>query len=60
MREGSEIAARADRALRGHDRMHAAVDHRDQQIESRGPHAAVALRENVGPQQHEPARIGLA
>ena len=41
--EGREVAARADRALRGHDRVDAAVEHLDEPLEGLEAHAGEAL-----------------
>jgi len=48
-----EIAARAERSLLRDDRMHARVQHPDQQIERAGPDAGIATGERVGPHQHD-------
>ena len=58
--EGRQVAARPDRALRGHDGVDAAVEQRDQQLEGLEADAGEALGQDVGAQQHERARLRLA
>ena len=60
MSEGGEIAAGPDRSLRGDERMDAAVQHLDQQLERLETHAREAARQHVRAQQHERARLRLA
>jgi hypothetical protein len=55
VRERREIAARTDGAARGHPRVHARVEHRDEPLERFEPDARVALREHVRAQRHQRA-----
>ena len=50
--QGSKVAARADRAAARHHGMHAAIEHREEQIECLQPNPRKAFRENVGSQRH--------
>ena len=58
VRERGEVAARAHRALRGDDRVHAPVEHRDQSLERLEANSRETFREDVRAQQHE--RPGVA
>ena len=55
MRERREVAGGADRAAARHDRQHAAVEQREQQLDGLDPRARVALRERVRAQEHRRA-----
>ena len=55
VRERGEVAARADRAARGHDRMHAGIEQRDERVERLDSDAGVALREHIRTQRHDRA-----
>ncbi len=57
MGERGEIAASADRALRGDDGVHAAIQHQRERLGDQGADAAVAERERVGAQGHDDARL---
>ena len=58
MGERGEIARRADRALRRHDRRDAARKHRFEERERRRPHARRALRQRAELQRHHEPRRG--
>ena len=55
MRERREVAARPDRAARGHPRQHAAVQALEQQLDGHDARAGEPLRERVRAQQHRGA-----
>ena len=52
MRQRRQVARRSHAALGRHARMHAGVEHRDEELRQAGPHAARAPHEHVGTQQH--------
>ena len=53
VRERREVAGGADRALRGHDRMDACVDEREQPLDHDRAHARETAREARGLQHHD-------
>ena len=55
MRQGREIAARADRAAARHARMHAPVEQVEEALERGSANAGVALGEHVRAQRHRRA-----
>jgi hypothetical protein len=55
VRERREIAAGADRAAAGHERVHMRVQQIEQAIERAAANAGVALGEDVGAQRHHRA-----
>ena len=59
MRQRREIAARADRSFLGNDRVDAAIQHRDKQLDDLQPDPAKAEREDVGSEQHHRAHFRL-
>ena len=58
VRQRREIARRADRALRGHDRQHVRVQQREQHVGDERPRAGEAGREAVGLEQQHPPHDG--
>jgi hypothetical protein len=49
--EGSKVARRTDAALRGHDRVHAPLEHVAEPLDELGPAARVAESKGVGAQE---------
>ena len=64
MSQWSQVAARADRAARGHAGKDATVETVDQELDGRRPGAGVPFRERVRAKQHrgpdDVVRVGLA
>src|SRR5579863_9071796 len=60
MREGSEVAGRADGALRRNHRVNFCVEHRAQDFDSFGADAAESFGERVGAEKNHRARFGFA
>ncbi len=52
MRQRSQIAARANAALRGNERSHAAIEHLAKRVDDDAAHAGESLGEGIGAQQH--------
>jgi len=52
LRQLDEVAARPDRAHLAHERMHAGVEHAEQEVHGRGIDARMAEREHVGARHH--------
>ncbi len=59
MRQGGQVAARAERTLLGDERVNPPVEHFQQQAQRRLTDAGMALGQGVGADQHQRARGGL-